>query len=140
MKRQPVSTRSANILQNARPRVGVVDDYIQPAIPVQIGNRQTPPAPGVSQAAAGRGPDAFELAVLQITKKQRLLSIARSPLIIIHDGVNMSVRHDQIQPTVVVIIYEAGAPTEKGERDFAEPCEISHVREIRIAVVVIEHI
>src|SRR5207245_2488852 len=135
-----VSTRSGDILQDTRLPVGVVDDDIQSAIPIQIANRQTPPAPGVSQATARRGADALELAVLQIAKKQRLLSIARSPLIIVDDGVNMSVRHDQIQPAVVVIIYEAGAPTKKWERDFAEPREISHVCEIRIAVVVIKHI
>src|SRR6266446_4940890 len=134
-----MASRSGDILQNTRSRVVVVDDDIQATVAIQIGNRQTAPAPGVSQAAAGRGPDAFELAVLQIAKKQRLLSIARSPLIIVNHGVNMSVRYDQIQPTVVVIVYKAAAPTEKWERDFTEPREISHVREIRITIVVIEH-
>src|SRR5260370_25799733 len=128
------------MFQNPRPRVGVVDHYIQPAVPIRSANRQTPTAPGVSQAAAGRGPDAFELSVLQITKKQGLLSIAGSPLVIVDDGVNMSVRDDQIQPTVVVIVYKAGAPTKKRERDFAKPVDVCHVREIRIAVFVIEHI
>src|SRR5438552_1074051 len=113
MKRQPVPARSSDIFQYARLRVRVVDDDIQPAVPIQIGNRQTPPEPGISQAAAGRGADTLELAVLKIAKKQRLLTIAGSPLVIVNDRVNMSVRHDQIQPTIVVIVHKARAPTKK---------------------------
>ena len=52
----------------------------------------------------------------------------------------MTIRHDQIQPTVIVIIQEAGAPTKKRKCDLAESGEISHVSEIRIAVIVIKHI
>src|SRR5436309_11226636 len=132
--------RRGDILQYTRLRVGVVDNHVQPAIAIQIGNCETTSTPGVSQPASRRGAHTLELAVFQIAKKQRLLSIARSPLIIVDDRVNMPIRDNQIQPTVIVIIKKAGPPTKKWKRALAEPAEISDVSKISIPIIVKKHI
>ena len=54
--------------------------------------------------------------------------------------VDMAVGNDQIQPTIVVKIDKAGAPTKKRKRNLAEAGQKSYIGKISIAIVVIEHV
>ena len=52
-------------------------------------------------------------------KQQSLLGVTGAPLMIVDRGINMTISDEEIFPTVVVIIDEAGAPTEKWNRHLA---------------------
>src|SRR6266508_2939016 len=112
----------------------VVDDNIEPAIAVEVCDRQTSSAPRSSQAAVRRSTHAFKFSIAQISKKQSLLRIARAPLMLVNSRVDMAVGHDQIQPTVVIKIEKARSPTKKRQRNLAESGQESYISEIGIAV------
>src|SRR5438105_7260920 len=132
--------RRGDIAQYGGFRVDIIDNHVQSPVAVEIANGQSSTAPRRRQTASRCRTDAFKLAVAQILEQQSLLSIAGAPLMLVDDGINVPVRDHQIQPTVIVIIQKARAPTQKWERRLAYPGESGEIRKITITVIVIKHV
>ncbi len=52
----------------------------------------------------------------------------------------MTLSHEQVLPSVVVVIEEAGAPTGVSERRAAQSGLVGHIRERAVAVVLEQHV
>src|SRR5207244_2151097 len=79
-------------------------------------------------------------AVRQIAKQQRLLREARAPLVFVYSRVHVTVGNEHIQPTVIIKIYEVRAPPQEWNRRLAVSGLEGDIREIAVAIVVIERI
>ena len=59
---------------------------------------------------------------------------------LVHLGIHMPVHHEQVKPTVVVVVDEAVAPAHKGNGDLRDPRSVAHVGKAGVPIVVIEHL
>src|SRR2546421_7589459 len=105
--------RRSDIPQNSGLRIDIVDDDVKPSVAVEIAGGDAARAPGLRQRSAGPCADPLELTVAQVMKQQSLLSITGAPLMIVDRRVHMTIRHEKIFPTVVVIVDETCTPTQK---------------------------
>ena len=83
--------------------------------------------------------DLFESPVAQVAVKILVLGIFQIGLRLIDLGINMPIRHENIEPAVVIHIEEADAPAQQ-PRIHAQSAGISAVFEGRVAEVGIERI
>ena len=58
----------------------------------------------------------------------------------VHERVDVAVGHEQVEPAVVVVVEEVGAPAQEGDADVADPRGEGHVGEEAVAVVVVEDV
>src|SRR5215831_4152512 len=123
-------SRGRDVLKDGRFRVDVVHNDVQSSITVEIAYGHAARAPGLRQGAPWRRAYTFEFPGAQIAKQQRLLSVTRTPLMLVNRRIDMPVSHKQVFPTIVVVIQECRAPSEKRKRDLTEPRLIRDIREI----------
>src|SRR5438067_71264 len=115
-----MSNRCSDILQYRGLRIDIVDDDVKASVAVKIADSDAARAPCLRERRAGPGADPLELTVAQIMKQESLLRITGTPLMIVDSRVHMTIRHEKIFPTVVVIVNETRAPTEKWNCQLAQ--------------------
>src|ERR1051326_3769863 len=135
-----MSHRRSDILQNRRLSIDIVDDHIEASVAVEVADGDAARAPGLRECSARPGADSLESAVAQIMKQQSLLRVTGAPLMLVDRRIHMTIRHEEIFPTVVVIIDETCAPAEKRNCHLAHPGLERKIGKVSFAVVVIENI
>ena len=88
--------------------------------PIQIAYRQSSPGPALGETAAGRRADTLEFSVANVPEKQRLLSIARAPLMRIDCRIDVTINDKEVLPGIVVKIDKAGSPAQKWNTDLTQ--------------------
>jgi len=73
-------------------------------------------------------------------EQQRPLGKGRAPVVLIHLWVHVAVHFHQIQPSIVVVVQEAVAPTDKRNRSLRNACFVAHIGKAGVAVVVVENL
>src|SRR4051794_38276516 len=107
---QPMMMVRANVAQQYRSPAELVDDYVSFPIVKQISKCRPARDNRHPQPSSLHRRNDFKLPWFKVVKQQRTLSEGCSPITLIHVGIHMTVGDEQIQPSVVVIIEEAGAP------------------------------
>src|SRR5215467_3585207 len=59
-------------------------------------------------------------------------------MLVVDSGINVAIGEKQIEPAVIVIIEEAGAPTQKWNGRVCDTRGIAHISKTGLAVVAIE--
>src|SRR5712692_252415 len=98
-----------------------------------------------SQPGSLNGRHVFESSTLPfwiryVMKEQRSFSKRRAPLVLVYLRINMAVNHEEIKPSIVVVIEKTVPPTDEWNRGSCDTCLVAHVREAVVAVVAVEHL
>src|ERR1700730_4130283 len=118
---------------------------------MQVGHQQilTAPIPEVCgqggatyiffrQRAARLLADFFEFSVMQVVKQKRPLSVAHTERLSFHLWIHVTIRDENVGPSVVVIVKKLRAKTEIWIADGTNPCRARQVGELAIVIVVVE--
>src|SRR4029077_18462167 len=102
-----------DVAQQHRWGVHVVQHGVHVTIIEQIAESAAARGNYVGQAAASCRRNFLEFCSVQISKELWTFSPGRAPIAMIHRGVHVSVRDENVQQCVVVKIYESDSPCEK---------------------------
>src|SRR5436309_7160457 len=137
---QPMMMVRANVAQQYRGPAELVDDYVSFSIVKQISKCRTARDNRHPQPSSLHRRNDFKLPCFKVVKQQRTLSESCSPITLIHVGIHVTVGDQEIQPSVVVIIEEAGAPSEEWNCDLGNRRGIAYVSKVCISLVPVKRI
>src|SRR5581483_2801563 len=78
---------------------------------IQVGNRHSPRGVFSGEGGAGLIADVFHSSALDITQQEKWLAVSYSTTAFIDCIVGMTIRQDQIEPSVIVVIEETQTPS-----------------------------
>src|SRR6516225_10356308 len=93
-----------NIAQKRRSRVHYIHYNVDVAIVKQVSESRATRGDYHGQATTSRRGNFFELSAVQISKEQRSLRPCRAPVLLINAWVNMPIRNEDIEQTIVVVV------------------------------------
>ena len=90
------------------------------------------------QAATCGGGDFLKFFAVDTAEQQWTLRVGGAPLVLVRDGVDVTVGDEEVEKSIIIEIEEAGAPTEKRYGGMAKTGLEGDVRECGAAIVPVE--
>ena len=116
--------------------VHAVDDHVDLAVVEEVTKRCAPADGDDGQPCLLDCGHQFEFAFAQIVIEQRALRVALSPLRVLIDlRIDVAVHDEQILPAVIVVIEEAIAKFDKGDRRLGDSRLVTDICEGSSAIV-----
>ena len=63
-----------------------------------------------------------------------------APVLLVDGGIDVAVHDEQVEPAIVVVVEEGGAPAEEGHGGFSDAGLVADVSEVGVAVVAVERL
>src|ERR1700722_10727922 len=126
-------------MEQLRNGVDAVDGNIHVAIVVVVAKGAAARGRVFQDAGTSLLRDFFKTAVAEIAVEVLMLGILKIGLRIRNLGIDVAIRHEQVEPAVVVHIKEANAPAQQSSVD-AQTTGISAVFKVRIAEIGVERV
>ena len=133
-----------HVPQQHRRTVDWIDDYIDLAVVEQVAKRSSARRNHICQPRALHRRHVFKSSRLRFTgdvvKQQRTLGKRRSPVMLVHLGVDVAIDHKQVQPAIVVVVEETVTPAHERNCRLRNSDVVTHIGKARRAVVVKKHL
>ena len=130
-------TGAGAILQQQRRLSVVGHDHVEPAVIVEVANREATRGVCLGERGPGLGADVAQLAALVVEKQQRLLVFHLLRVLLDH-VVGVTVRQNQVDRAVVVVIEEFEAPPAEQPRRLRDAVGVRGVAEILLLAVLVQ--
>src|SRR5580658_3640019 len=134
-----------DVAEQHRGSVNGTDYNVDFAVIEEIAKRRAAAWNGYGEACPVYRGHVLELSSLalpggHVMEEQRPFSPARSPLMLIDLRVNVAVDHEQVEPTVVVVVEEPVAPSDKRNGRLRNTGLVTHIGKVGIAIVMEQHL
>jgi len=125
----PMIPVSNLVPQQCRLAIEIVYHYVDMAIIEEVTGRRAPTRDWRAQTtSSSRRYDSEPLAA-QILKQERALSIRGAPVLFVDTRIHVTVGYKKVEPSIVVVVEEPSALTEKRDRGFQQSGEAADVFE-----------
>src|SRR3989454_10319608 len=135
---QPVVLVSTVVSQEGGCPVDIVHENIDVAVVVEIAEGCATRAILACQSPTHREAHFFETCSALIHVNEGTLCVGSANVNPVHLGVHVPIRHEEIEPAIVIQIHKLGAPTQQEPRRSSNPGGPGDVIEETLELVVIE--